>query len=114
MDALACRDQLLDPLGRQLHHEPAAHEHGEDLVLESQRRAAEPAAAAGRRHPVGADQAVDEVLVPVLWFAQVRDVVTHDARVGPAADKARATVIQGGGRAGRRIAMQFLRFFADS
>src|SRR5690348_9648192 len=87
MDALTGPDQRLDPFGRELEHQRAAHVHREDLALESQRGPAEPAAAARRGDPLGADQLVDQVLEALLRAGARGALLSHGARVNPGADK---------------------------
>src|SRR5690348_11729544 len=87
MDALTGPDQRLDPLGRELEHQRAAHVHREDLALEPQRGPAEPAAAPRRGDPLGADQLVDQVLETLPRAGARRALLSHGARVSPGADK---------------------------
>jgi hypothetical protein len=58
--------QFVDTGPGQLDHEPAADEHGEDLPAVAERAAAEPAAARRRRHPVLAEELVDQIFVALL------------------------------------------------
>src|SRR5215470_14609213 len=65
-DALPRGDQRVHPAGGQFQHETPPDQHHEDLFLEADRAAAEPAAALRRRDSRGPDQLVDQVLITPL------------------------------------------------
>src|SRR5262249_59539977 len=86
MDALTGPDQRLDPFGRELEHQRAAHVHREDLALEPQRGPAEPAAAPRRGDSLGTDQPVDQVLETLLRAGARGTLLSHGAMVSHGAD----------------------------
>src|SRR5262249_39580199 len=79
-DALPGGDQRVHPARGQLQHQTPADQHHEDLLLESDRAAAEPAAVLRRRDPRGTDQLVDQILVTLLGLR----LLVHPPRLDPA------------------------------
>src|SRR5690349_1168842 len=93
MDAVTGLDQRVDPPGGKLHHQPAADQHREDLALVAQGAAAEAAAAAWRSHARGADELLDQVLVPLVRPAGLGVLSQHGPSLGMRSDNgAGATV----------------------
>src|SRR5262245_27604883 len=85
-DAIARLDELVDPLRRKLHHQPATNQHHEDPALKAEGAAAETAAAPRRRYARGADKLVDQVLVPLVRPAVTGVLPGHDPSLGVGPD----------------------------
>src|SRR5487761_1083219 len=92
VQAVTGADELIDAPRGKLNHQPPAHEHRENLALVAQRGAAEPAAAARRGDPIGANELIHQIVEPGLGRHRIGRLVTHplvmhQARLNRGTDK---------------------------
>jgi hypothetical protein len=91
---MAGRYQRVDSLRGKLQHQLTAHQHREDLVLETEAGPAESAVTPRRRDSRNADKLINQILVTVFRPELPSTLPSHDVSVSPATEQRAAAALR--------------------